>query len=525
MSDTNSKIEKRKAEARKRQAKLKRREKRKLKPSTRRRLITGICIVLVCILAGGLFFTGTATARRVISAVKIGDVKVSSAEYSYYYRTAFSNYYTTMASYFGEQYVGIDLTKPLSSQKYSNNTTYADYFSQSAIQQLTQIVVLSEEAKAAGFSIPEEDQASVDSLLQQIAENAESQSLSLDKYVAKTYGKGMNYELLKKIVEREYLANAYRTEKIGEPTYDEAQLESYYAENKDQFAMVDIRYQAFNKVEATDSAEGKTIEEAKAEAEAFLAKATDEDAFAQAALELAKEKAAALAAEDSSDSGSDESAEETEVTETTLHTATKKSSLTSVDANISNWAFAEGRVVGDKAVLENAGQTGYYVVYLVKPEYRYEEKTVNVRHILIKAEEGADQDVKDEAKAKAEEILEQWKAGAATEESFAELAKEYSEDGNASEGGLYENVNEGSMVDTFNDWIFDPSRKSGDTGIVETEYGYHVMYYVSDSDPYWQVQVENAMRTEDYNTFYEGVADHYKVKTKWLGMQLREEPY
>ena len=121
--------------------------------------------------------------------------------------------------------------------------------------------------------------------------------------------------------------------------------------------------------------------------------------------------------------------------------------------------------------------------------------------------------------------MEQWKAGAATEESFAELAKEYSEDGNASEGGLYENVNEGSMVDTFNDWIFDPSRKSGDTGIVETEYGYHVMYYVSDSDPYWQVQVENAMRTEDYNTFYEGVADHYKVKTKWLGMQLREEPY
>ncbi len=218
MSDTNSKIEKRKAEARKRQAKLKRREKRKLKPSTRRHLITGICIALVCIVAGGLFFTGTATARRVISAVKIGDVNISSAEYSYYYRTAFSNYYTTMASYFGEQYVGIDLTKPLSSQKYSDNTTYADYFSQSAVQQLTQIVVLSEEAKAAGFTMPEDEQASVDSLLQQIEENAESEKLSLDKYVAKTYGKGMNYELLKKIVEREYLANAYRTEKIGEPS-------------------------------------------------------------------------------------------------------------------------------------------------------------------------------------------------------------------------------------------------------------------------------------------------------------------
>ena len=81
--------------------------------------------------------------------------------------------------------------------------------------------MLSEEAKAAGFTMPEDEQASVDSLLQQMEENAESEKLSLDKYsFAKTYGKGMNYELLKKIVEREYLANAYRTEKIGEPSYD-----------------------------------------------------------------------------------------------------------------------------------------------------------------------------------------------------------------------------------------------------------------------------------------------------------------
>ena len=47
--------------------------------------------------------------------------------------------------------------------------------------------------------MPEDEQASVDSLLQQIEENAESEKLSLDKYVAKTYGKGMNYELLKTV--------------------------------------------------------------------------------------------------------------------------------------------------------------------------------------------------------------------------------------------------------------------------------------------------------------------------------------
>ena len=33
------------------------------------------------------------------------------------------------------------------------------------------------------------------------------------------------------------------------------------------------------------------------------------------------------------------------------------------------------------------------------------------------------------------------------------------------------------MVQTFNDWCFDESRQPGDSGIVETDYGYHIMYF------------------------------------------------
>ena len=40
------------------------------------------------------------------------------------------------------------------------------------------------------------------------------------------------------------------------------------------------------------------------------------------------------------------------------------------------------------------------------------------------------------------------------------------------------------MVETFNDWCFDPSRQVGDTGIVKTNYGYHVMYFCG-SRPQW----------------------------------------
>ena len=37
------------------------------------------------------------------------------------------------------------------------------------------------------------------------------------------------------------------------------------------------------------------------------------------------------------------------------------------------------------------------------------------------------------------------------------------------------------MVTNFNDWIFDASRKPGDTGIVESDYGYHIIYFVGDN--------------------------------------------
>ena len=95
---------------------------------------------------------------------------------------------------------------------------------------------------------------------------------------------------------------------------------------------------------------------------------------------------------------------------------------------------------------------------------------------------------------------------AATEESFAALAEELSEDGGSkSNGGLYQEIYHNQMVQTFNDWIFDESRQVGDTGIVETDYGYHVMYFSGENIPYWKVQVRNSLRNTDYNAWLEAL--------------------
>lgn len=78
-----------------------------------------------------------------------------------------------------------------------------------------------------------------------------------------------------------------------------------------------------------------------------------------------------------------------------------------------------------------------------------------------------------EAKKKAEETLIKVKD---PKSDFAALAKELSEDpGSKDSGGEYTVMKDDSYVAEFQNWAVDPSRKVGDTGIVKTSYGYHVM--------------------------------------------------
>lgn len=159
--------------------------------------------------------------------------------------------------------------------------------------------------------------------------------------------------------------------------------------------------------------------------------------------------------------------------------------------------------------------------YFNAHEAEYAEKgltkdthTVDVRHILITPEstpvDGSttgETTISDEAwadaEAKAQEILDQYLAGDKTEDSFAALANENSQDpGSNTNGGLYTGVSQGQMVDTFDAWCFDDARQVGDTGIVKTSYGYHVMLYCG-SNTIWQDQVKSDILTEKTNNFVE----------------------
>ena len=94
----------------------------------------------------------------------------------------------------------------------------------------------------------------------------------------------------------------------------------------------------------------------------------------------------------------------------------------------------------------------------------------SVRHILIKCDKDAEKDVEDEKRKMAQEILDKVNGG----EDFAALAVEFSEDdGSKNTGGIYEVRQNGQFVPEFEEWAF--SHNPGDTGIIRSDYGFHVM--------------------------------------------------
>lgn len=164
--------------------------------------------------------------------------------------------------------------------------------------------------------------------------------------------------------------------------------------------------------------------------------------------------------------------------------------------------------------------------YLTNGIEKSDVSNISVRHILIKPEDTSSDDSWAQAEKKAQDLLEQWKTGDATEDSFAALAEENSEDpGSVSNGGLYDDVAPGQMVDTFNDWCFDESRQPGDTGIVKTTYGYHIMYFVGDSGTYqWYEEAKQDYVAEKQNEKLLEIMKNYGYTLDFGKMSLINSP-
>lgn len=197
--------------------------------------------------------------------------------------------------------------------------------------------------------------------------------------------------------------------------------------------------------------------------------------------------------------------------------------------------YYPGNMYFDALCEENAPGEEEVEAYFAEHEQEYEEKGisrddkyVDVRHILIMPEGATGDTIRTEtfpeeawetSRAEAEALLAEWEEGDKSEDSFAALAVEHSDDGSSTNGGLISDVQKGQMTENFENWCFDEARKAGDYGLVETPFGYHLMFYV-DSRPVWPDYVESELINLRANELLEEIIAKYPLEVKYEDILL-----
>jgi peptidyl-prolyl cis-trans isomerase C len=164
--------------------------------------------------------------------------------------------------------------------------------------------------------------------------------------------------------------------------------------------------------------------------------------------------------------------------------------------------------IGPQVAVKPADVSAFYEK---NPERFQQPEAVHASHVLITVPQGADAATKATARAKAEDVLKQARAGA----DFAKLARTYSNDASAPRGGDLGFFPKGQMAPTFEAAAFAlaPNQISD---VVETPFGFHVIKVLekrtAQSVPFGQAapQIEQYLRQEQQ-----------QAKTRAFVQQLR----
>lgn len=412
----------------------------------------------------------------------------------------FSKVYDDFASQYGDMinYM-IDPKKSLREQScpvdQTGKMTWFDYFADGALTSVKSYVVMAESAIKEGFTLTDADRELIEGQLADIVTAAKDKKYSsVEDYIRDYYGSMATVESLKSCFELFILANNYHQHLYGGYTFTDADYKAYANNNPEQCYKADFMYfrmSADIKEEVSDEVKAQKWAELKAEAIAFNNAVKDKDSFLAQVENYMRSRCTIVEDESKVDYGNMVYTEKL-LSEAVNSAYTKDISYAKGTPNV-DWIFKEGRLSGEQTVIENEEGYSCEIIFMLKPKYLPDEPTVDVRHILFNVDDKEGSDEK--AKAKAEQLYESWKKGDATEDSFAKLAMENTEDtGSAASGGLYEAVVPGQMVTEFNDWCFDSARKAGDTDIVKTDYGYHVMYFVKKGMCRWKGVADKGLR-------------------------------
>lgn len=451
------------------------------------------------------------------------DIKVNT--YNYYFALYYNNLQSTVSSYkqygidLDEANMNVDFDKKLSEQTRTEDgktTTWLEYVQEQVEDSIKDTYAsyykAVKENKGKDPEITDDQKKEIKDALKNYKESAHKYGYTVSGYIEAAMGHGVTKDVFVREATISYIAENYDSDHKNDSdskTYTDKELNAYKKKNESKLQSVDIKM--------------------------FECDSEDDAKAFKKALKADGSNFAALASKYSSDDFDKKANKDSQ--ETTYNDMTR-STMEGLSVAIStadddkkypglDWLYSSDRKAGD------VRQDSTTVVYVVKPVYMSDAKTVNVRHILIAPESSKSSDDSSSSKSakdctdkewaaaekKAKSILAKYNSGDKTSESFAKLAKSNSSDGNASDGGLYENIIPNQMVPTFNAWCFDSSRKAGDVGIVKTEYGYHIMYFEGKNDQaVWKYIAQQKLAADDTQKEHDSII----LKKNWFGSRYLE---
>lgn len=338
----------------------------------------GVAVLIVLVFAAviyinsGLFFR-QATAVTVeyeandAYGLPAGSRSFSVAEVNYVYGTQFMNI-SSYASLFG-----LDTTKSFDTQVCTladkgENYTWDDYFMDQSVSYLRQVSVLADYAEKNGIKLGKEELANVDKNIGSLKSAAETNGYSLDDYIYACYGKGVNEDVVRSMMELEQLAAKVETEQRATYTYTQEQLSEKYASVADDYDKFSFDYYYIAAATEGTDENGKanapteeSLAEAKAQAEKMRASLAHGGDFTE--LVKAYEEANGIE-KPASESGETKEAGPTVVEAAagnTISSTAGNSSGTLYPEALEKWVKSADRTSGEIAVVEIEG-AGYYVV-------------------------------------------------------------------------------------------------------------------------------------------------------------------
>lgn len=428
--------------------------------------------------------------------------KISIGMYDYYYASIVS-YYEQYASY---GYYSLDTTKDYSKQYTTdddgNKISWQKFFETEALKEVEQITTYYSKALEEGVTLTSAQKKTIEKQISTLKDSASQNDVSLDQYIKANFGTYCSEDTIRIMLEQYYLSANYKGKFKSETKVTDNDVDKYYNDHKNDYKKIEFYYIASPYDATDDNSKNESIKTA----EKIMAKMKDKKSVIALVPEV---YSSYIDSQVKSSMEQDSTLTEKKAREEAIKSyesnvvTTVSGSDSPFDDKMNTWLFSDDTKIGSKKYYIDENAKYIYIVLKTSKASVEEDETYTVRHILVAPESGSNSssstsekaEYTDEqwaaAKKKADSILAKFNKTDKSEYEFAKLAEQYSTDSastssgsNDSFGGLYESVTLGQMVPDFEKWSIDDSRKYGDTGIVKSDYGYHIMFFINDCPEY-----------------------------------------